>query len=94
MRSIWRYEIPVDDQPHKFQLNDWPTDFGLKRYGTYSFAVEFWSYHDDNAPTFDITYLVVGTGHEIPYGYFVVGTAPRDPETGLVFHVVELQEEE
>ncbi len=94
MREMRRYEIPVDDELHKFTLSGWGcyTFSAVQR--NHGFVIEFWVDYDSTVPPFEVTYKVFGTGHPIgdvehPADRFeYISTAPRH-STGLVFHVFE-----
>ncbi|MFF2864550.1 hypothetical protein ACFVSX_32300 [Streptomyces rubiginosohelvolus] len=81
---IHRYEIPVDDQNHRFTIGRGPLHFACRQDG----VVEFWAC----APTDSIALLreftVVGTGHPMPVGTWHVGTAIA-PGGHLVWHILE-----
>lgn len=85
MRSMYRYEVLVDDQWHQFELRGPIRHVAARR----ADAVEFWAEHDDHAVPTHERLLVVGTGHSWPPGSEWVGTAlaPR----GLVWHLLRDQ---
>lgn len=86
--KIYRYEVPVDDQPHTFKLTK--GDLGRVRYVAGNlFTVEFWAEHWDGVPEGEVTFRVFGTGMEIPAEAQYAGTAPRTRE-GLVWHLYEM----
>ncbi len=87
-RRMFRYEVPVDDQPHRIALTSAPraVAFGLAGMRAY---VEFWAEHTDQAPEVTWTFQVYGTGHALPDDAEWVGTCPRD-ENGLVFHLYRI----
>lgn len=85
MRRMFRYEVPLDGQPHEVSLaNGHRVAVAVNMAG----SVEFWSEHDDSAPASIRTFQVFGTGHALPDGAKWVGTCPR--VSGLVFHLYEL----
>jgi len=84
---MFRYEIPVDGEAHKFLLKSYP----VKAEITPSFQVEFWAEHNDVLDEEEYTFQVYGTGHPIPDGGMYVATTDR--KNGLVFHLYELPEE-
>jgi hypothetical protein len=83
-RTIYRYEVPVDDRPHTHGLSGNPVAVA----GT-DYVVEFWAETNPNRPPTERAFLVVGTGHPIPDDAIYVGTAPRTPH-GLVWHLYEV----
>jgi hypothetical protein len=85
-RRVFKYTVLVDDQPHSFKLTGSPLHIEAPYPGE---AVDFWAEHDDEALEFTRTYLVVGTGHELPKCTRYIGTA-KVPRVGLVWHLVEL----
>lgn len=96
MRTMYRYEIPVDDRYHEIKLSDagYPMAFGAKwEDETQPPIVEFWAEHDDSFVQRTAIYRIYGTGHPIGDGdhpsdqFIYVGTAPR--WRGLVWHVYE-----
>ena len=85
-RQIFRYTVPVDDQPHVIHLTGDPLHVAN---GVTLDEVEFWAEHDMDAPEYPAAFQVVGTGHPLPDGALYVGTAPRTRE-GLVWHLYRL----
>jgi hypothetical protein len=85
-RTMYRYVVPVDDQPHEFTLTGDPVAVAAT---AASDAVEFWAEHDDRDGRCDRAFQVFGTGHPIPDGAVWVGTCPRT-DLGLVWHLYEL----
>ena len=77
-RQVFRYTVPVDDQPHVIHLTN----------GATLDEVEFWAEHVMDAPEYPATFQVVGTGHPVPDGALYVGTCPR--VHGLVWHLYRL----
>lgn len=71
-RSIFRYEVAVDDQAHPIATTSPPLHIAARR----SEFVEFWAEHDTDADPVTRSYIVIGTGHPIPAGATYVGTAP------------------
>lgn len=81
---IHRYEIPIDDQNHRFTIGQGPLHFACRRDG----IVEFWAYAPTAASALTREFTVVGTGHPLPVGTWHVGTAIA-PDHMLVWHVLE-----
>lgn len=84
-RQMFRYVVPVDDQPHVVKLTGDPV--AVAAIGAWS--VEFWAEHDDQGGYSDRAFQVFGTGHPLPDGARWIGTCPRT-ETGLVWHLMEM----
>lgn len=89
MRSIFRYEVPVDDQPHSFDLSAGPLAVGCRRPD----RVEFWTIHDDDPTSYSgkRTFIVVGTGHPLPAKVRAVHGTAVAPGGALVWHLVEVE---
>jgi hypothetical protein len=85
-RQVFRYKVPVDDQPHVIRLTNDPLHVAN---GATPDEVEFWAEHDTGAPEYPAVFQVVGTGQPLPEGARYVGTAPRTRE-GLVWHLYRL----
>lgn len=82
--TIYRYEVPVDDEPHPIALAGDIVHVGCRDPRT----VEFWALHSDG-PTRERVFCVVGTGHPIPGGFTRhVGTTVA-PGGYLVWHLLE-----
>lgn len=84
-RQVFRYTVPVDDQPHTFDLTNDPLHVAN---GAMLDEVEFWAEHDMDAPEYPAVFQVVGTGQPLPDGAVHVGTCPRIH--GLVWHLYRL----
>lgn len=87
-RFICRYEVPVDDQWHEFEIHSEPLAVACRN----PRVVEFWAQYDDTirsvAPR---RFIVVGTGHRLPERQTRhVGTAIA-PGGALVWHLREDQ---
>ena len=83
-RSIYRYEIPVDDQWHAIDLTGAVVHVGCRSI----YIVELWAIHTDG-PATRRGFRAYGTGQPIPDDITHVGTtiAPGDH---LVWHLMEL----
>lgn len=84
MRML-RFTVPVDDQPHEYDLPGEIKHVGSKTVN----AVELWVLED---PTYGVSrhlFQVVGTGHEVPDGWTYVGTAVVGRDGALVWHLFE-----
>lgn len=95
-RRMLRHEVPIDNQPHEFDLGGNPLHVGARRIGVNGpWAVEFWAegYLDTETlavgATFRRRFQVYGTGHALPEDARWRGSAERTPD-GLVFHLYEL----
>ncbi len=84
-RKVYRYTIPVDDQPHVVHLTNDPLHVAV---GATVDEVEFWAEHDDGALEYPAAFQVVGTGQLLPEGARYAGTCPR--VRGLVWHLYRL----
>lgn len=84
-RSVWRYEVPIDDQAHALALTGVPLCVAS---GATIRDVEFWAEHTEGAPETKRWFQVFGTGHLVPSGAVYCGTVPRI--AGLVFHLYEV----
>jgi hypothetical protein len=84
--NIYRYEIPVDDDWHQFQLSG-PVVHVACRNGDYK-KVHFWALAAAGEP-YTAALRVFGTGHGVPDGTVYRGTAIAEP---LVWHLFEKEE--
>jgi hypothetical protein len=82
-RMMYRYEVPVDDQPHEFRLTGNPVAVAAADLD----YVEFWAEHDDY-PGVTRAFQVFGTGQPLPPGARWAGTCPRT--AGAVWHLFEI----
>lgn len=87
---IYRYEVPVDDQPHTFRLGSDPLAVGSRRPD----VVEFWAAHYSDVLVLTRSFTVVGTGHPLPdnlktTGRWHWGTVPVADGAG-VWHLIEV----
>ncbi len=81
---IFRYEVPVDDRWHEFELRADVLAVGCRNPA----VVEFWARHDDDVPAATRRFIVVGTGHGFPSDYRYHGTVVA-PGGMLVWHLLE-----
>ncbi len=91
MAEMFRYEVPIDDQPHTLQLSGTVTPVRAVAVATRSagWVMEFWHEHDRGLSSAPRTFQVFGTGHRLPDRPAQwQGTAAR--VEGLVFHLYEL----
>jgi hypothetical protein len=84
-RRMYRYEVPVDDQRHHFDLTFGPVAVRAADDRT----VEFWAEHQDDERAYRRAFQVFGTGHDLPDEAGWVGTCQRLP-SGLVWHLFEV----
>jgi hypothetical protein len=95
-KTVLRYEVPIDDQPHTFHLTYSPHKVAAKRIGAahpgVTHRVEFWVEHDDTLGAVARSFQVFGTGHPIPATARLRGTAER--LDGLVWHLYQVFPEE
>jgi hypothetical protein len=85
-RQIFRYIVPVNDQPHAIPLTHDPLYVAN---GDTLDEVEFWAEHDSDSDEWAATFQVFGTGQPLPDGAVYVGTCPRTRE-GLVWHLYRI----
>lgn len=98
MRSVFRYEVPIDDQDHEIELTQYPMEVatvipnlpGIIPGGPIPY-MEFWAEHNDKIAPFKESFRVFGTGQPIPENYAYVGTGQR--VNGMVFHLYRKQNE-
>lgn len=91
MKTIYRYEVPIDDQPHTFELTGFPLRVEANSRGeglSGDWYAEFWAEHKPEGRRFEMTFQVYGTGHDVPDHAIYHGTTQR--RNGLVFHLYEL----
>ena len=88
MRQMFRYVVPLDDQPHEFTLTGDPVSVAAILADRGAAYVEFWAEHDDAAGVTDRAFQVFGTGHPLPPAARWAGTCDR--VDGLVFHLFEV----
>jgi hypothetical protein len=93
-RRIYRQRVIVGAPPQGFMMPECTavmrteaTRMGVADNAPH--AVDFWYEHDDEAREVDRTFLVLGTGHEVPGGAFHQGSTARTQD-GLVWHLYEL----
>lgn len=82
MKQMFRYQFHVTER-RIFALTSNPVHVAAS-----DEHIEFWAEHDDDGPTIERTFFVVGTGHPIPPDSRYTGTAPRT-RSGLVWHLYE-----
>jgi hypothetical protein len=85
-RAMFRYEVPIDDQPHTIPLSHSPVAVAAVKSW---FAVEFWAESTRRATQVERAFQVFGTGHPLPEDARWIGTCPRSEE-GLVWHLYEV----
>lgn len=85
MRTIYRYQIPVDGQPQDWQMTGTICAVGCRDPRT----VEFWAEYDTEVIAITRTFQVFGTGQWLPHQALYQGTAVA-PGGKLVWHLFEL----
>ncbi len=86
-RSIYRFVVPIDDHPSTFEGQfASATVTALPSREAFD-QVDIWLEVAGDAPESRRTFLIVGTGHEVPDGYRWVATVPG--AMGLIWHVLE-----
>lgn len=88
-RRMFRYVVPVDDQPHVIPLSHSPVAVAAVHDPLGVFSVELWAEHTEGAPQVRRTFQVFGTGHPLPDDARWAGTCARTAE-GLVWHLYEI----
>ena len=86
MSAIHRYQVPVDDRPHRHILGG-PILHVASRVTD---SVEFWAIHDDDGMQQQRAFQVVQTAEEIPAGARHVGSAVA-PGGRFTWHLFELE---
>lgn len=84
-RSMYRYEVAIDDQAHTIRLTGEPVAVAAA-----GRVVEFWAEHYADGESFPWTFQVFGTGHPVPERATWIGTCDRDP-AGLVWHLFTVE---
>ena len=87
-RRMFRYEVPVDDQHHTFDL---VSNISVRHVAAAAIdVVEFWAEdYDGVLLTIPRHFQVFGTGQPLPEGASWCGTCQRLPN-GLVWHLYEV----
>jgi len=88
-RRMFRYSVPIDDEPHAFSLTGQPVAVAAREHGNFYTEAEFWAEHDDSVSTASRYVQVFGTGHPLPDDARWIGTCPRTAD-GLVWHLYEV----
>lgn len=88
MRSVYRYEVPIDGQRHSFELIGDPLAVAMVPTATRQAVVEFWSEFEDERSVKTRWFQVFGTGQAIPDDAVWRGTTAR--LNGLVWHLYEV----
>jgi hypothetical protein len=83
VRSVYRYEVPVDDGDHTHTLTGPIVHVDCRRHG----LVEFWAIHSGVERGAARRFRAYGTGAPVPPGHRHVGTALDGP---LVWHLFEV----
>jgi hypothetical protein len=81
---MYRYEVPVDNQPHHFDLTSGPVHVETTDQG-----MEFWAEHEDGKPAYRRAFRVFATGESIPDEAAWIGTGSRTRD-GYVGHLYEV----
>lgn len=90
MSTIYKYEIPVDDRAHEFNIPGL-VEFSKTAFSAGERAVWIWAVCNPGYISTKCLLRVFGTGHEIPYSAILIATAPPTPENaGFVWHVFEV----
>lgn len=86
---VFRYEIPVDDQVHEFELTG-PVLHVASRHRA---VVEFWAEFRGDLPVEKRAFQVYGTGHYVNDDATYQGSAFDASTNQLVWHLYELSSE-
>lgn len=93
MRQMFRYEVPVTDEPVRHLVTGEVRKVATQQQIPGMFpVVEFWAENIDPAPDGTLpqrTFQIFGTGHPLPDGAEWRVTTDRD-KVGLVWHLYEL----
>ncbi|RCG31926.1 hypothetical protein DQ384_05115 [Sphaerisporangium album] len=89
-KQMFRYAVPIDDNPHLLRLAADPVKVATCTIGTMTPGVEFWAEWRHDVQLAERTFQVFGTGHPVPVNAIHRGTAERDMH-GLVWHLYELE---
>jgi len=84
-QRIFRYEVPVDDKWHDFELFGDPLAVGARRLDT----VEFWALNAGPTLVQQRSFMVVGTGQELPDNYQRHWGTAIAGNGALVWHLLE-----
>jgi hypothetical protein len=85
VKAIYRYEVPIDDRPHRHILGGEVIGVASRLVD----VVEFWAIHDDDGIQQQRAFQVFGTGQEIPADAVHVGTTIA-PGGRFVWHLFEV----
>lgn len=86
MKRIYRYEVPVDDQIHVFDIWSNPVAVGCRSAET----VEFWAQAHDDGLALRRAFVVVGTGQPLPETMRRHWGTAVAPGGALVWHLIEV----
>jgi hypothetical protein len=84
VNAIYRYEVPVDDEWHEFDLTGDVLHVAARQVDT----VEFWSLNEPDQLAETCRFRVVGTGHLVDPNWVHRGTAIA-PGGMLVWHLMQ-----
>jgi hypothetical protein len=85
VRTVFRYEVPVDDQQHEIELRGPIVHVAARDHR----LVEFWAIAGDHEPAVR-TFQVFGTGGPLPHSATYIGTTLAGSQGQLVWHLFEL----
>lgn len=91
MANIYRYDVPIDDEPHRFVLSGDIVHVDCRD----PMFVEFWAVHYGDNVSRPRWFQVYGTGHFLPENFVrvvgsVVSRVGVNPGA-LVWHLVEVR---
>lgn len=84
MRTMWKYKLELTDEVQDIQV---PHKAVLRLVAMQRGEVALWFEVLSGLPKYTRTYIVRGTGHEVPDGAVYVGTCFCSP---FVWHVFEM----
>lgn len=85
MRTIYRFEVTADGQPHDLPMSPGAVPSRIENTGID--RIEFWA-ETDTDQVVQRRFIVTGTGHPAPDGTYL-GTGGRN-DAGLVWHLWEV----
>lgn len=87
MRTVWKYELSVKDGKQVHEIPRMASLMSIQRQGE---TIAMWFFVDTEQSKVSRAFCVYGTGHEIDHGYTVPLATVQFLESGLVWHVFEV----
>lgn len=91
MRTIFRFEIPIDGEWHEYEMKGKFLHVAQRRSVEKSRCIEFWIEWDREAEPEQRLFCVIGTGGVVPQGGMYCGTA-ISPNGDYVWHLYSFGE--